>query len=75
VGPFDDGTALLGTGGRDRTRRATDAWAARRGIAPDRLHEGLEEYGGSCDCEVVRNVDPAVVLATGGQAAAGPSVR
>jgi hypothetical protein len=69
--------ALPGTGGRDRTHRATDACAARRGLALalDRLHEGLEEYGGSCDCEVVGNVDPAVVLATGGQAAAGPSVR
>ncbi|HEX2300754.1 MAG TPA: DUF2695 domain-containing protein [Pseudonocardiaceae bacterium] len=23
----------------------------------DRLHEGLEEYGGFCDCEAVMNVD------------------
>jgi len=67
--------ALLGTGGCDQTHRATDSWAARHGIALDRLHEGLEEYGGFCDCEVVMNVDPAVVFAPGRQAAAGPSVR
>ncbi len=67
--------ALLESGDCDQTHRATDAWAAGHGIALDRLHEGLEEYGGFCDCEVVMNVDPAVVFDAGGQAAAGPSPR
>lgn len=72
--------ALLAAGGCDQTHRATDAWAAGVGIALDRLHEGLEEYGGFCDCEVVMNVEPAVVFAAdraaaAGQAAAGPSRR
>ncbi len=67
--------ALLESGDCDQTHRATDAWAAGHGIALDRLHEGLEEYGGFCACEVVMNVDPAVVFDAGGQAAAGPSPR
>jgi hypothetical protein len=44
--------------GCDHTRRATDEWARRLGHDLERLHEGLEEYGGFCDCEVVMNVDP-----------------
>jgi hypothetical protein len=32
-------------------------WAEREGVDLERLHEGLEEYGGFCDCEVVMNVD------------------
>ncbi|SFO13647.1 Protein of unknown function [Geodermatophilus obscurus] len=67
--------ALLAAGGCDQTHRATDAWAADHGIAPDRLHQGLEEYGGFCDCEVVMNVDPALVFEPGGQTAGGPSSR
>jgi hypothetical protein len=67
--------ALLAAGGCDQTHRATDAWAADHGIALDRLHQGLEEYGGFCDCEVVMNVDPALVFEPGGQAAGGPSSR
>ena len=71
--------AVVSAGGCDRTHRATDAWAAGHGIALDRLHEGLEEYGGFCDCEVVMNVDPVVVfddrVQAAGPAAAGPSVR
>ncbi|PWW21540.1 uncharacterized protein DUF2695 [Geodermatophilus normandii] len=61
------------------THRVADAWAGGHGIVLDRLHEGLEESGGSCDCEVVVNVDPVVVLedaqAAPGPAVAGPSVR
>lgn len=41
----------------------------------DALREGPEEYGGSCDCGVVVDVDPAVVPAPGDQAAEGPSSR
>jgi hypothetical protein len=43
--------------GCDHTPTATDDWAAREGIDLERLHVGLEEYGGFCDCEVVMNVD------------------
>ncbi|WP_369258544.1 DUF2695 domain-containing protein [Geodermatophilus amargosae] len=75
--------AVIAAGGCDRSHRATDAWAAGHGIALDRLHEGLEEFGGFCDCEVVMNVDPVVVFdpatreaqAVSGPAAAGPSAR
>jgi hypothetical protein len=77
--------AVIAAGGCDRTHRATDAWATGHGIALDRLHEGLEEYGGFCDCEVVMNVDPVVVFeeparagsaqAASDPAAAGPSRR
>ncbi len=72
--------ALLAARGCDQTHRATDARAAGHGITLDRPREGLEEYGGSCDCEVVVNVEPAVVFDAGGQAAdgqaaAGPSLR
>ena len=70
---------VVAAGGCDRTHRATDAWAAGHGIALDRLHEGLEEFGGFCNCEVVMNVDPVVVFedaqAAPGPAVAGPSVR
>ena len=71
--------ALLEAADCDQTHRATGEWAARNGIALDRLREGLEEYGGFCDCEVVMNVDPALVFEPGAQAAsvpaAGPSRR
>jgi hypothetical protein len=62
--------AVIAAGGCDRTHRATDAWAAGHGIALDRLHEGLEEFGGFCDCEVVMNVDPGVVFEEAAQVAA-----
>jgi hypothetical protein len=48
--------------GCDHTRRATDTWAVQHGVELERLHEGLEEYGGFCDCEVVMNVDPDAVV-------------
>ncbi len=48
--------------GCDHARRATDAWAATWGVDLERLHVGLEEYGGYCDCEVVLNVHPEEVL-------------
>jgi hypothetical protein len=44
--------------GCDHTRRFTERWATERQIALDRLAEGLEEFGGFCDCEVVMNCDP-----------------
>lgn len=33
------------------------AWATREEVDLERLRQGLEEYGGFCDCEVVMNVD------------------
>ena len=46
----------------DHSRKVTDAWGAQHGVDLDRLHEGLEEYGGFCDCEVVMNVDPDAIF-------------
>ncbi len=48
--------------GCDHSRRATDAWALARRLDLARLHAGLEEYGGYCDCEVVMNVDPGLIF-------------
>lgn len=48
--------------GCDHSRTATDAWASANGHDLDRLHTGLDEYGGHCDCEVVMNVDPDEVF-------------
>jgi hypothetical protein len=59
---LDHVDAAVASEGCDHTRRATDAWAAQHGIELDRLHEGLEEYGGFCDCEIVMNVDPDAIF-------------
>ena len=44
--------------GCDHSLRATDAWALANGLDLDRLHTGLEEHGGYCECEVALNRDP-----------------
>jgi hypothetical protein len=49
--------AAVAANGCDHTLAATDGWADEEGIDLERLHEGLESYGGFCDCEVVMNVD------------------
>ena len=54
---LDHVDAAVRARGCDHTRAATDAWARQQDLDLDRLHEGLEEYGGFCDCEVVMNVD------------------
>ena len=59
---LDHVEAAVDAEGCDHTRRAADAWAEQHGIDLDRLHRGLEEYGGYCDCEVVMNVDPDTVF-------------
>jgi hypothetical protein len=59
---LDHVDAAVESEGCDHTRRATDAWAVQHGVELDRLHEGLEEYGGFCDCEVVMNVDADAVF-------------
>ncbi len=48
--------------GCDHTRRFTERWATGQQVLMDRLAEGLDEYGGYCDCEVVMNCDPEQVL-------------
>jgi hypothetical protein len=54
---LDHVDAAVALNGCDHTRAATDDWAEHEGIDLERLHEGLEEYGSFCDCEVVMNVD------------------
>lgn len=46
---LDHVEAAVEAEGCDHTRRAADAWAMRHGVALDRLHRGLAEYGGYCD--------------------------
>lgn len=41
--------------GCDGSLRATEAWAAARGIGWPRLRRALEASGGYCDCEVLMN--------------------
>jgi Protein of unknown function (DUF2695) len=48
--------------GCDHTRRFTEQWANDHRVSSDRLAEGLEEFGGYCDCEVVMNCDPDEVF-------------
>ncbi|RBY84169.1 DUF2695 domain-containing protein [Blastococcus sp. TF02A-26] len=54
--------ALEEAGGCDDSPRFTDEWAEQHGVDVDRLHEGLLEWGGGCDCEVVANVEPELVF-------------
>lgn len=62
VSLLDHVEAAVASKGCDHTRGATDAWAVQHGVALDRLHDGLDEYGGFCDCEVVMNVHPDAVF-------------
>jgi hypothetical protein len=59
---LDHVDAAVASQGCDHTRRSTDAWAGQHSVELDRLHEGLEAYGGFCDCEVVMNIDPDAVF-------------
>jgi Protein of unknown function (DUF2695) len=54
--------AAVDADGCDHTLRATDVWAMSNDVDLERLREGLEAYGGFCDCEVVMNVDPDEVF-------------
>ena len=54
--------ALDEAGGCDNTPRHTDEWAEQNGVDVDRLHEGLLEFGGGCDCVVLANVDPEAIF-------------
>jgi hypothetical protein len=59
---LDHVDAAVEAGGCDHSRRATDAWAGANNVDLQRLHFGLDEYGGYCDCEVLMNVDPDQVF-------------
>lgn len=48
--------------GCDHTMRFTEQWAANHQVSWEQLAEGLEEFGGYCDCEVVMNCDPEEVF-------------
>jgi hypothetical protein len=42
----------------DHTLTRTREWAARSGLDPERVCEGVRAFGGCCDCEVLLNVTP-----------------
>lgn len=48
--------------GCDHTSRAVTEWAANEGVDAGDLNEGLQQYGGFCDCEVAMNVHPDEVF-------------
>jgi hypothetical protein len=48
--------------GCDHTTRHGEQWARENEINWDGISEGLEEFGGFCDCEIVMNCDPDEVL-------------
>ena len=48
--------------GCDHTTRYGEQWARENGLEWDRLTEGLEEFGGFCDCEIVMNCVPDDIL-------------
>jgi hypothetical protein len=41
----------------DHTTRHAERWAESNGIDWAELAEGLREFGGDCDCEIVLNVE------------------
>lgn len=53
--------ARVSAEGCDHTLRFTERWATGHHVSWDRLAEGLEEFGGYCDCEVVMNCDPVEI--------------
>ncbi len=44
--------------GCDHTTRFARQWTLDRGLDWEAVAEGLAEFGGYCDCEVVINCDP-----------------
>jgi hypothetical protein len=50
--------------GCDHTRRLTRAWLERRGHDVEKVFAWLDTQGGSCDCEILANVEERVDDAT-----------
>ncbi|GHH76117.1 hypothetical protein GCM10018781_46580 [Kitasatospora indigofera] len=48
----------LAVTGCDHTLRHSRTWADSHSVAWSALEAGLQAGGGSCDCEVLANVDP-----------------
>jgi hypothetical protein len=48
--------------GCDHTTRHAKLWAERHEVDWGRLAEGLAEFGGYCDCEIVMNCNPGEVF-------------
>ncbi|MEU2615323.1 DUF2695 domain-containing protein [Micromonospora sp. NPDC007271] len=54
------------TEGCDHTRRFSERWAREQGVDWEPLRQGLDEFGGFCDCEVVINCDAEAVSVRSG---------
>ncbi|MEV4132206.1 DUF2695 domain-containing protein [Dactylosporangium sp. NPDC049742] len=48
--------------GCDHTARFAEHWAELHSVDWDTLEEGLHEFDGYCDCEIVMNAGPDVVF-------------
>lgn len=59
---LDEVDAKVIAEGCDHTSRFAEAWAERNDIDWLELADGLEEFGGFCDCEIVMNVDPEEIF-------------
>ncbi|MEV0133433.1 DUF2695 domain-containing protein [Dactylosporangium sp. NPDC050688] len=46
----------------DHTTRFAERWAEQHGVDWAPLEEGLHEFDGYCDCEIVMNAGPEVVF-------------
>lgn len=46
----------------DHTARHAHRWAQSHRIEWETLAEGLQEFGGYCDCEIVMNVEPEAIF-------------
>ncbi|OYL17688.1 DUF2695 domain-containing protein, partial [Streptococcus pneumoniae] len=46
----------------DHTARHAQRWAQSHRIEWETLAEGLQEFGGYCDCEIVMNVEPEAIF-------------
>lgn len=46
----------------DHTARHAQRWAQSHRIEWETLAEGLLEFGGYCDCEIVMNVEPEAIF-------------
>ena len=49
--------------GCDHSPRFTEEWAEQNGVDEDQLLDGLLQFGGGCDCEMLMNVEPEELFA------------